>query len=106
MNKVMFVQCGGCGFTGALDLNGDFDAREKDLNRMIDEGWRYAAGWREFVCPACVKAKGSTDPFYRMAVGKPRIMDKLWTYVELRDRAELQLADFKRLDGITEEGEA
>lgn len=103
MNRGMFVQCCGCGFTGFLELNGDFNAREKGLNRMIEEGWRYAAGWREFICPACVKAGGSTDRLYTMAVGKPRIMDRLWTYVELRDRAELQIADFSRLDGIAEE---
>ena len=69
----MFIQCHGCGFTEHLNLNGDFDAREKELNRMIDKGWRFANAWDDFVCPRCAAAKGSTDKLFSLVAGNPRI---------------------------------
>lgn len=99
MSKGMFVQCHGCGFTGFVKLEGGFDAREKDLNRMIDEGWRYAAAWKNFICPSCVKAGGSTDALFKQFACKPKICDSLFTYIELRDRADRQLAAFKTVEG-------
>ena len=99
MAKGMFVQCHGCGFAGSVNLEGGFDAREMAINRMIDEGWRFAGAWDAFVCPACVKAGGSTDALFKRFACKPRIYDKLFTYVELRDRVDQQLAAFKAVEG-------
>lgn len=95
----MFVQCHGCGFTGFVDLKGGFDAREKAINQMIDEGWRFAGAWDAFICPACVKAGGSTDALFKQFACKPRILDKLSTYIELRDSVDQQLAAFKAVEG-------
>ena len=102
MAKGMFVQCHGCGFTGFINLEGDFNSREKELNRMLEEGWRYALSWHEFICPRCAQAGGSTDDLYMRVVGKPRICDGLYSYVELRDRADRQLAAFRYLGQETE----
>lgn len=99
MSKGMFVQCHGCGLTGFVNLEGGFDAREKELNRMIDEGWRLASAWNDFCCPACVKAGGSTDALFKQFACKPKICDSLFTYIELRDRADQQLTAFKALEG-------
>ena len=98
MSKGMFVQCNGCGYTGFLNLEGEFDDREKEMNRMLDEGWRYSSSHNEFLCPDCVRAGGSTDALYMLFTGKPKINDKLTSYVELRDRAERELWAFKELD--------
>ena len=88
MAKGMFVQCHGCGFTGFVNLEGGFDAREKAINQMIDKGWRFASAWDNFVCPECAKAGGSTDKLYALVAGKPKLCGALVSYVELRDRAE------------------
>lgn len=98
MSKGMFVRCHGCGHTGFLNLEGDFDDREKELCRLIDEGWRFAISWNEFICPECVKAGGSTDALFKMLVEKPRICEKITSYVELRDRGERVLQAFKELE--------
>ena len=98
MNKGMFVQCYGCGYTGHISLNGSFDDREKELNRILDEGWRFAFNWKGFICPACARAGGSTDALYKITQPKPRILDKLFTYIELREQADEQLAAFLRLE--------
>lgn len=85
----MFLQCHGCGFTECLDLGeNDFDAQEKELNRVLDMGWRFASPWDGFVCPSCALAGGSSDSFFALAAGKPKIWGKLASYVELRDQAE------------------
>lgn len=85
----MLVQCHGCGYTECLDLGaGDFDTQEKELNRVLDKGWRFASAWDSFVCPRCVNAGGSTDKLYELVAGKPWLCGKLVSYVELRDRAE------------------
>ena len=99
MAKGMFVQCHGCGFTGFVNLEGGFDAREKAINQMIDEGWRFAGAWDDFICPACVKAGGSTDALFKQLACKPRIYNKLITYVELRDSVDRQLAAFEAVEG-------
>jgi rubredoxin len=101
MNKGMFVQCHGCGFTEHISLDGDFNAREKELNRMIDEGWRFASAWDNFVCPKCAAAKGSTDKLFSLIAGKPRLCDGLINYVELRWRADRQLEEFRILEVTT-----
>lgn len=97
MNKGIFIQCGGCGFTRHICLDGDFDAREQQLNETLLAGWRYTTTWGGFVCPKCVRAGGTTDALYKMAVGKPRIAGTLISYVELRTRADEQLAAFRAL---------
>lgn len=85
----MFVQCHGCGFTECLDLGkGSFDEQEKELNRVIDKGWRFASAWDNFVCPECAQARGSTDKLYALVSGKPKLCGTLVSYIELRDRAE------------------
>lgn len=99
MARGMFVQCHGCGFTGFVNLEGGFDHREKAINQMIDEGWRFAGAWDDFICPACVKAGGSTDALFKQFACKPRIYDELFTYVELRDSVDHQLAAFEALEG-------
>lgn len=99
MSKWMFIQCHGCGFTEFVNLEGGFDAREKAINRMLDEGWRFASAWDDFVCPECAQAGGSTDKLFALVAGKPRICGPLVSYVELRDRAEQQLAAFKAVEG-------
>ena len=89
MNVKMFVQCHGCGFTECLDLGaGGFDEQEKELNRVIDKGWRFASAWDDFVCPTCAQAGGSTDKLYALVSRKPKLCGALMSYVELRDRAE------------------
>lgn len=103
MSKGLFVQCHGCGFIGFIDLEGGFDARERQINRMIDEGWRLAAAWGNFVCPTCVRAGGTPYALFRQLVPQPRIANRLHTYVELRDRADNQLAAFEAC-GLMEEG--
>lgn len=66
----MFVQCNGCGFTECLDLGkGSFDEQEKELNRVIDKGWRFASAWDNFVCPECAQAMGHLE---MIAVKIPR----------------------------------
>ena len=97
MNKGMFIQCGGCGYTRHICLDGDFDAREQQLNETLLDGWRFASNIDSFVCPKCVKAGGSTDELYKLVVGKPRICGTLISYVELRTRADEQLAVFRDL---------
>lgn len=48
----MLLQCHGCGFTECLDLgDGDFYTQEKELNRIIDNGWRFASAWTCFGRP-------------------------------------------------------
>lgn len=98
MAKGMFVQCHGCGFTGFVNLEGGFDAREKAINQMIDEGWRFASAWDNFVCPECAQAGGSTDKLFALVAGTPRICGKLVSYVELRDRAEQHKAIAEMLE--------
>lgn len=97
MAKGMFVQCHGCGFTGFVNLEGGFDAREKAINQMIDKGWRFASAWDNFVCPECAQAGGSTDKLFALVAGKPRICGTLVSYVELRDRAEQHKAIIETL---------
>ena len=85
----MFLQCHGCGFTECLDLDeGHFDAREKELNRVIEKGWRFASAWDGFVCPTCSGSGGTTDQLFALVAGSPRICSGISTYVELRERAE------------------
>lgn len=97
MAKGMFAQCHGCGFTGFVNLEGAFDAREKAINQMIDEGWRFASAWDDFVCPRCAQAGGSTDKLFALVAGKPRICGTLVSYVELRDRAERFMHEMRTL---------
>lgn len=55
----MLLQCHGCGFTECLDFgDGAFDAREKELNRIIDNGWRFVSAWDDFCCPTCSGRRG------------------------------------------------
>lgn len=97
MAKGMFVQCHGCGFTGFVNLEGGFDAREKAINQMIDKGWRFASAWDNFVCPRCAQAGGSTDKLFALVAGKPRICGTLVSYVELRDRSERFMHEMRTL---------
>ena len=97
MNKGMFISCGGCGYTRHICLDGDFYAREQQLNETLLAGWRYTTTWDGFACPKCARAIGATDELYKLVVGKPRICGTLISYVELRTRADEQLAAFRAL---------
>ena len=65
MGKGMFIQCHGCGYTEHVSLEGNFDAREKELQRMLDEGWRWAVNWQGFLCPKCFRG----DPWAMRCTG-------------------------------------
>lgn len=95
----MFLQCHGCGFTECLDLgNGSFDEQEKELNRVIDKGWRFASAWDGFVCPTCSVSGGTTDQLFALVAGSPRICSGIITYVELRERAERFANEWRTFD--------
>ncbi len=104
MNRGMMLGCAGCGFLRHVDLNGDFDAREAELNQVLAEGWRYSPTYRNYLCPTC-SASGPTDKLYAAFVGKITVYDELSSYVELRDQADRQLADFKMMEGWARERE-
>lgn len=85
----MFLQCHGCGFTECLDLGeDDFDAQEKELNRIIDNGWRFASAWDGFCCPTCSGSRGTKDELFALVAGSPRLCGDIISYVALRERAE------------------
>lgn len=85
----MLLQCHGCGFTECLDLgDGDFYTQEKELNRIIDNGWRFASAWDGFCCPACSGSRGTKDKLFAFVAGSPRLFSGDISYVELRERAE------------------
>lgn len=94
----MFIQCHGCGFTECLDLgDGDFDTQEKELNRVIDKGWRFASAWDGFCCPACSGSRGTKDQLFALVAGSPRLCSGIITYVELRERAERFVHELRTL---------
>lgn len=94
----MLIQCHGCGFTECLDLgDGDFDAREKELNRMIDKGWRFASAWDDFCCPTCSGSGGTKDKLFAFVAGSPRLCGGIISYVELRERAERFVLEMRTL---------
>lgn len=94
----MFLQCHGCGFIECLDLGeDDFDSQEKELNRVLDMGWRFASPWDGFVCPSCALVGGSSDNLFMLMAEKPKIWNKLASYVELRDQAERLNRELKTL---------
>lgn len=94
----MLLQCHGCGLTECLDLgDGDFDAREKELNRIIDNGWLFASAWDGFCCPTCSGRRGTTDPLFALVAESPRLCSGIISYVELRERAERFVHDLRTL---------
>lgn len=94
----MLLQCHGCGFTECLDLgDGDFDTREKELNRIIDNGWRFASAWDGFCCPACSGSGGTKDQLFALVAGSPHLCRGIISYVELRDRAERFVHEIRAL---------
>lgn len=97
MNKPMLVQCQGCSYTEALELEGCFDDREAELNRLLDLGWRCVPNWVGYACPKCLSGK-SGDPFAFLLYGRPKPADKLVSYVELRTDAEALISDLETLD--------
>lgn len=97
MGKGMFIQCHGCGYTEHVSLEGNFDAREKELQRMLDEGWRWAVNWQGFLCPKCFRGDPCGDALYRAYAGKPKLGDLFVTYLELRERADEQIEMLRSL---------
>ena len=92
----MFIQCGGCGFTRHIDLSGDFDKREAELNAALKEGWRYVDAWKGYICPKC--SMGGFDKLYEMVCGRPKARGLLESYIELRWQADEQLEMFRQLE--------
>ena len=104
MSRGMMLQCSGCGFLRNVDLNGTFDDREDELKRVLMEGWRYSPTVSGFLCRTC-STNGPKDKLYAAFVGKIRVYDELCSYVELRDDADRQVAEFELMEGWTEERE-
>jgi hypothetical protein len=98
MSKGIIIQCHGCGFSRFINLEGDFDAREQQIEETLLDGWRFASAWENFICPKCVRAGGSTDALYKMVAGNPHVCGTLISYVELRTRADEQLRALQALD--------
>lgn len=99
MNRGMMIQCGGCGFTRAIDLNGSAEEIESELNRTIaEEGWRFVKSWGDFICPKC--RNGGLDPLYEAYAGKVGQCGKRKSYLELLSRAALNLQVFMELEEL------
>ena len=99
MNRGMMIQCGGCGFTRAIDLNGSAEAIEADLNRMVaEEGWRFVKSWDGFICQKC--RSGGLDPLYEAYAGKVGQCGKRASYMVLLCRAARQLQAFAELEEL------
>jgi len=99
MNRGMMIQCGGCGFTKAIDLNGTAEEIEGRLHQTIAvEGWRYVKCWDDFICPKCRDT--GPDPFYVAFAGTPKQSDKVKSYVALLGRAAIQLQAFVELERL------
>jgi hypothetical protein len=97
MSKGMIIQCGGCGFSRFVNLEGDFNAREAELNSVIREGWRHVYSWKGFICPKC--RTNGTDKLYETFAGKPKPSGELATYIELRWDADQMVAALKEGGG-------
>lgn len=104
MSRGTMLQCSGCGFLRNVDLNGTFDDREDELNRVLREGWRYSPTVSGFLCQTC-STEGPKDRLYASFVGKLKVYDVLFTYVELRDQADRQVEEFELLEGWEKERE-
>ena len=101
MHRTMLLQCQGCSYTEALNLDGSFDDREAELNRVLGLGWRYVPNWIGYACPKCLSGK-SGDPFAFLLYGRPKPADKLVSYVELRTDAEGLISDLETLDHFSQ----
>ena len=104
MNRGMMISCAGCGFLRHVDLNGDFDAREAELNAVLTEGWRYSPTFDGYLCQSC-RTNGPKDKLFMAMIRRIVLYDKLGSYVELRDLAERQVAEFEMMEGWTRERE-
>ena len=99
MNRGMMIQCHGCGFTRAIDLNGSDKSIEAELNRVIaEEGWRYVKSWNELICKKC--RSGGLDPLYEAYAGKVGQCGKRASYMVLLCRAARQLQAFEELEEL------
>ncbi|MCR5135634.1 MAG: hypothetical protein K6C12_00845 [Oscillospiraceae bacterium] len=99
MNRGMMIQCGGCGFTRSINLNGDAAQIETELNQTIaEEGWRYVNSWDDFICPRCRNT--GLDPFYEAYAGKQKPAGKTKSYAALLGRAAYQLQMFVELERL------
>lgn len=99
MNRGLIIQCGGCGFSRFVDLNGSAEQIEAELHRTVGvEGWRFVRAWDGYLCPKCRSA--GTDPFYEAFAGKPKPAGKTASYKELLLQAVRQLQMFMELERL------